>query len=320
MNQFQTRGMALLLVLWVLSLLSLMAASFATTVRRDSAVTLVLKNRAQLMADAEAGFAVARYHMLQATLQQRQQWQRAIYRLQGQAGEIRIKLAAEAGKVDINAADPALIAAVIKAAVADDAGFQALVDALIDWRDADSQPLPQGAEAPQYLALGAAVQPSNQPFTQLDDLLQVRGFDATMLARLKPWITVYSGRPQPELADAPLELLQLMAADFKRRRISDSAVQQQLAARQSRFTATAPPLGSEPSAGENPSYTIMVEVLAADGMAHASVSAVVTLPSNALTDQQLPVLDWNTQALSPSLFADNSEPLLTLDDGFTFQH
>jgi hypothetical protein len=180
--------------------------------------------------------------------------------------------------------------------------------------------LPQGAEAPQYLALGAAVQPSNQPFTQLDDLLQVRGFDATMLARLKPWITVYSGRPQPELADAPLELLQLMAADFKRRRISDSAVQQQLAARQSRFTATAPPLGSEPSAGENPSYTIMVEVLAADGMAHASVSAVVTLPSNALTDQQLPVLDWNTQALSPSLFADNSEPLLTLDDGFTFQH
>jgi type II secretory pathway component PulK len=60
------RGLALVIVIWILTLLSLMAGSFALSMRRESSVAGALKNNAQAQALAETGLSIAQF-MLQQT-------------------------------------------------------------------------------------------------------------------------------------------------------------------------------------------------------------------------------------------------------------
>lgn len=57
-----------------------------------------------------------------------------------------------------------------------------LVDAIVDWRDADDSPRPQGAETGWYVERELPP-PRNAPFTSLSELRLVRGISAELLAR-----------------------------------------------------------------------------------------------------------------------------------------
>jgi len=65
-----------------------------------------------------------------------------------------------------------------------------LADALTDWLDADSEPQPLGgAEDSYYLALERPYLAANRPLTDVAELALVRGFDANVRARLRPFVT-----------------------------------------------------------------------------------------------------------------------------------
>ena len=64
-----------------------------------------------------------------------------------------------------------------------------LADALADWLDADSEPQPGGAEDAYYLALDPPYLAANQPLIDVDELALVRGFDDTVRARLRPYVS-----------------------------------------------------------------------------------------------------------------------------------
>jgi general secretion pathway protein K len=65
-----------------------------------------------------------------------------------------------------------------------------LADALADWLDADSEPLPRsGAEDSYYLGLAPPYLAANRPLTDVAELALVRGFDGNVRARLRPFIT-----------------------------------------------------------------------------------------------------------------------------------
>jgi len=66
-----------------------------------------------------------------------------------------------------------------------------LADALVDWLDADSDPLPLGAEDSYYLSRANPYPAGNGPLASLAELELVRGFDATILERLQPHVTLY---------------------------------------------------------------------------------------------------------------------------------
>ena len=65
----------------------------------------------------------------------------------------------------------------------------ALADTLADWLDADSEPRPQGAEDGFYLALQPPYLAANRPLIDVDEIALVRGFDAGVRARLRPFVT-----------------------------------------------------------------------------------------------------------------------------------
>jgi len=66
-----------------------------------------------------------------------------------------------------------------------------LYEALADWLDSDATPRPNGAENNYYLSLKPPYQAHNNRFDTLEELALVRGFTPEVLARLRPYVTVY---------------------------------------------------------------------------------------------------------------------------------
>ncbi len=64
-----------------------------------------------------------------------------------------------------------------------------LAAALADWLDPDAEPLPGGAEDEYYLRLAPPYRTGAQPLIDVDELLRVRGFDAELVERLRPYVT-----------------------------------------------------------------------------------------------------------------------------------
>jgi len=89
---------------------------------------------------------------------------------------------------------------------------EALVDALLDWIDADDEVSLNGAEVDDYEAAGRLNQPFNRPFYDLDEMRLVRGMDR--LEALAPdwrdWFTVWSSGAL-DLNDAPAEFIAVAA-------------------------------------------------------------------------------------------------------------
>jgi len=89
-------------------------------------------------------------------------------------GAVRYGLTDEAGKVNLNVADAETLAAL-------PGMTDALVDALIDWRDSDDEARPQGAEREYYETRPMAYAIRNGSLPTLEELLLVRGFDARVV-------------------------------------------------------------------------------------------------------------------------------------------
>jgi general secretion pathway protein K len=197
------RGVALLMVLWILSLLALMAATVARTSRTEVnlARNAMERVRAEALADAGVDLAVGR--LQQAFAQGGWSIDGRVRSLRLDGGEVRIAIADEAGKIDLNGAPPELLEALFVALGHDRAASLALAQAVADFRDGDHLPLAEGAEDDRYLAAGLAYDAKDAPFEDVAELQQVLGMTPELYRRAAPVLTVHSGARQPEAATAP---------------------------------------------------------------------------------------------------------------------
>jgi general secretion pathway protein K len=109
----------------------------------------------------------------------------------------RFAIRPEGTRLSLNAAPARTLGLVL--------GNDSLLDALLDWRDADNAARPSGAERDWYLAVGRPG-PRNAPLRAIDELGLVRGFDSVLVARLTRILTVDSAS-HVSLADAPDAIL-----------------------------------------------------------------------------------------------------------------
>jgi general secretion pathway protein K len=202
--------MALVLVLWVISLLTVMAGSFALSMRRETAITIGIKNNALALAVAESGLAIAELMLLNPEQNQRWRADGSIYEIIGDDAKVRVRLLSEAGKVDINEADQVLLEALMANTPSDAEQKAKLVGAIIDWRDADDLIHSDGAEKNEYKQAGLSYQPSNKPFQTLEELQLVLGMNEAIFLQLEPLITVYSGQATVSVQQAAKEVLQFI--------------------------------------------------------------------------------------------------------------
>ena len=203
-------GFALVLVLWVLSLLTIMAGSFALSMRREAAIVTGGSSNAQAEAVAESGLAVAELMLMNPDQQQRWRTDGSIYQIDYPESKVRVQLLAETGKVDINSADQSLLQELMLHAPVEEALQIKLVNAILDWRDADDLVRLEGAEKEEYKDAGSSYQPSNKPFQSIEELQLVLGMNGQVFNWLESLVTVYSGQPVVDLTQASKEVLQVL--------------------------------------------------------------------------------------------------------------
>ncbi len=186
------QGVALLLVLWMLTLASIMAGSFALTMRRELAIAGNARDLAEASALTEAGIHYAMQMLLTTDRKTRWSANAGTYEIAFASHKIRIKILDESGKISINNPDPKLLRGLLIKAGLEQQQQNQIIDNILDWQDEDDERRTYGAEAMEYKRAGRRYQPANQAFQALEELQLILGMDAALFKQIKPFLTVYS--------------------------------------------------------------------------------------------------------------------------------
>jgi len=199
--------MPIVSVLWGLALLGAAALSLLTA---GTVEYRLAHNALRLMTDdaiAEAAVARAVLGLLDPRPERRLRADGVPQALDLGGRRVMVAAQDELGRIDLNQADGTLLASLLVSVGLDPSAAEALVDKILDWRDASPLKRLNGAKAAEYRAAGYDYQPRNGPFQSIDELRLVMGMTPEIFARVERAVTVYSGRPRFDPQVAPREAL-----------------------------------------------------------------------------------------------------------------
>lgn len=194
------RGFALLIVLWALVLLALIVTELGTSGRMESKIARNLMANAEAEAAADGAVHQAIFHLADGS---DQAWQPdgALRHLTVGPIPVDVRMDDDAGKVNPNLADPALLQALLVVLGADQRQAQTVAQGIIEWRGG-APPEQQATIAQRYQAAGLKYQPSFAPFESADDVGLVLGLPHDLAARLEAHLSVHQiGIADPARAD-----------------------------------------------------------------------------------------------------------------------
>jgi len=210
------RGVALMLVLWLIVVLGAIAVGVGAVVRAESNVVVNLRARVAARYAAESGVIATKLRLQRALRAAQTPQDRVLVfrRLTGAAASRREEVLGATrfqavvvdlnARLDLNGADGPMLVAFLGQFV-DARRAAALADALQDWCDADDLVRPNGAEAADYARAGSPFRPTNRPLENLSELTHVLGFSDSLAALLAPFVTVQSdGRVDVNAAPGPV--------------------------------------------------------------------------------------------------------------------
>jgi len=283
------RGIALLVVIWVLALLAILIVGFSGDARTELLVARNHYESASARAIADAGVSLAILGILDPTPETQWPADGRVRDVRYADGTIRIRIQDEGGKIDLNAAPPELLAGLLTTVgglSAGDAG--SLAQAIDTYRQAQQQ-----ADTPAAGGgLRTMVRRQANAFRVIEDLRLVPGITRELYGRIAPFVTVYSGVGDIDPLTAPPEVLRSLPG------INAGEVGAFLAARalQGPIPGQLPPLGG-PAGGSLAhrvlqNATILSEGKTADGStftraAVVSLSADPTAPYSVLSWRQV---------------------------------
>lgn len=308
-------GIAMVIVIWVLSLLTIMAGSFALTMRRETTVISAIKDNAIVLATAETGIAIAQQMLFLKEEGKRWRADGSVYALKYLEADIRVRLVSEHGKIDINKADEALLTEMMASTAEELSKQQELVSAILDWRDTDELVRINGAEKEQYEEAGLSYQPANKEFQRIDELLMVLGMSHDIYQHLKPLVTVYSKTPKVDLNVASKEVI--LAIGKLDEEILDEYLQQRIENNLAQLPAPQFPILENSTGGQsgrgNKVYTVISQALLF-GEVVAGLKVTLKNAPNMVGGNPIQILSWQQIDQKNSLFDDDMAQLLVIQD------
>lgn len=259
------RGIALVLVLWATTLLTVIAASFVYSMRTDTLLGQNLAGLARAEAAADAGVQRALYEAFRPPGDMlRWRGDGLPHRWDFGDARLTITMLEVTGKIDLNTATDDLLKGLLKSVGLTEEQSLALVDAIVDWRDEDDQPRPLGGEAVQYQAAGMPHRPTNAPFETIEELQRVLGMTPALYGSLEGALTVDSRQPGVNASIAPRPVLLALPG------ATPAIVDAYLLARQDALVRNMPPppfMAQEAVvvASEGSAFIIRAEAALADG-------------------------------------------------------
>jgi general secretion pathway protein K len=190
----QQRGIALLLVLWVLTILMVIVFSFSYLARTESFSSRAFKEGWENKFLAEAGIerAIMELFYRKQNPQNLGEEGQESWRVDGteQSGALgegyyRVRLVDESGKIDLNLAPEAILRSLITSlnlpSEDKDLLVNTIVDSILDWRDPDDLHRLNGAESDYYQSLPHPYKAKNGNFDTVEELILVKGVTPEIL-------------------------------------------------------------------------------------------------------------------------------------------
>jgi general secretion pathway protein K len=219
MPRADERGVALLLALLVLTLLTALILEFDAEARREYRAAATFRDDYKAGMLTRAAVQATRAVLAQDLLREKMTgqkydaptdiWAMPIKNYAIGDGFLTAQIADETGKVNLNdlASTSGGELEQKKKVLRVRRLFELLtvnpnlVDALIDWVDQDEAPQPDGAESLYYQSLRPPYRAANSPLPGLGDLRLIKGFTPDIIQRIAPYVTVY-----PLEGGAPMNL------------------------------------------------------------------------------------------------------------------
>lgn len=142
------RGLAFVLVLWVVAMLTILLGSFSLIARTENLQARHMFDTTQARYAAEAGLNLAVYELRKADPMLRWVGDGRPYTFGFGEAEVEVRITDDSGKLNLNSADPATLTNLFVArGVAPDRA-EALAAAIRDWVDGDVRPRPTAPKRP----------------------------------------------------------------------------------------------------------------------------------------------------------------------------
>lgn len=184
------KGIALLMVLWALTILMVIVLSFSLMARTETHATLSFKEgmEKKFLAEAavERGIMEIFYRKQNLAVEGRDIWKADGTSYTGHlgGGDYTVRIMEESGKIDINTLNDS--SAIILKTLLINSGVQeedadTIVDSILDWKDADDLHRLHGAESDYYMSLPNPYKAKDANFDTLEELLLVKGITPEIL-------------------------------------------------------------------------------------------------------------------------------------------
>lgn len=202
-------GWALVSVLWVVSILAMLAAATQMLTVTSYRGEAHAADRAKIGAALDGALTRAVVGISDARIEQR-------WRVDGTpqffsfAGyTMRVSVQDELGRFDINLVDDTVLRQLLRQVGVNEATSEVLSDRILDWRTKSDSSLSRlhGATDADYAAAGLPWHPRHGPLQSVSELQLVLGMTPALYARLRPVLTVYTHNPSIDPQVAPREAL-----------------------------------------------------------------------------------------------------------------
>lgn len=265
------QGMALVMVLWLIVLMSVIAAGHSRSTHIESRLAARHVETSAARQVAEAAVQLAIFDLLTRPADERMSTNGRSLQTTLLGRNVDIAVRRASGYVDINNADEGMLYALFLATGVDDATATQLAHSVMDWRDGDDLLRMHGAEDDDYRMAGLPWTARDGPFERVDELRYVYGMTGHVYRSVLPYVTVYSGHNGVDLAAAPAFLVNALAQTGRVSSDSSSA------------------------AGDTGfgNFHIIVTAHGAEGV-QVSLEAVVEVSGS--KDEQYRILEWREHA------------------------
>jgi len=220
------KGIALLMVLWVLTILMVLVLSFSLMTRTETYATLSFKEGTEKKLLAEGGIERGILELFYRSANKSQTIileGLEVWRIDGRPykdkmgeGEYSVSITDESGKICLNAitdANSDILRNLLKSLGVQEEEANTIVDSILDWKDVDNLHHLSGAEDEYYMSLPTPYKAKNADFDTLEELLLVKGMTSEILYGNKEkkgiidLLTIYLKTSRINVNAAPKEVL-----------------------------------------------------------------------------------------------------------------
>lgn len=299
------KGVALIAVIWVMALLSLIAASFTLQTRTQINLARNAVDNAEARAHADAGINLAILELLNANAETSLPLNGTPVERTYKGSRLTLRVQDESGLIDINKARPQLLSALFISAGLNRDEAETLADAVADYRDTDSLKRLKGAEDEDYHRAGRALGAADKPFATVDELRRVLGMTEAIYDAVKDAATVHSRRRAPDKTTAPPLVLATLRGE-EGNNIDPSTEEEAI-----KIIDNTPPLSASPSATigdsaagirigrRNTAYMVEAKAMTQSGAVFIR-EAIVRLSRRGKTPYTVLVWRQGSEAASPA--------------------